>query len=226
MNQITVKALLACFCAAVFFLFNLSYKSSHNGISFIDSFSSPKNIDNLSSKQINRQIQQTSINSPTIADKTHVASVNCIVYGPINPDNKNVVDMLLNKANITHLFTSVEKPVYEIYWNLGKDKVKAIELFEVQKNEGPLQDEKYKIALNEDNDWVVSISKIIADEPMAKDFTTNLAIKANKIQTGGRWQYKNTSSVYFYQTDNSSNIPNEVNGVLEKTFSINKSKCV
>lgn len=226
MNQLTVKALLACFCAAVCFLFNLSYKSSHNGLSFIDSFSNPKNVDALSSHQINKQVQQATIISPTAINNNHLASANCVVYGPITYDNKNVVDVLLNKAKITDLFSSVEKPVYEIYWNLGKDKVTAIELFEVQKNEGPLQDEKYKIALNEDNDWVVSISKIIANEPMAKDLATNLAIKANKIQTGGRWQYKNTSTVYFYQTDKSSTIPNEVNDVLEKTFAIKKSKCV
>lgn len=225
MNQLTVKALLACFCAAVFFLFNLSYKSSHNGISFFDNLISPKNVDALSSTQINKQVQQT-ILSPATIDKTHIPSISCVVYGPISYENKNVVDMLLTKSNIIGLFNSVEKPVYEVYWNLGKDKVTAIELFEVQKNEGPLQDEKYKIALNEDNDWVVSISKIIADENMAKNLATNLAIKANKIQTGGRWQYKNKSTVYFYQSESSAKIPNEVSAVLEKTFSINKSKCV
>lgn len=225
MNQLTVKALLACFCAAVFFLFNLSYKSSNNGISFVDSFISPKNVDALSAKQINQQVQQT-ILSPSAIEKNHIPSINCVVYGPISYDNKNVVDILLTKANITGLFNSVEKPVYEVYWNLGKDKLTAIELFEVQKNEGPLQEEKYKLALNEDNDWVVSISKIIADEPMAKNLATNLAIKANKIQTGGRWQYKNNATVYFYQSNNSAKIPHEVNAVLEKTFSINKSKCV
>jgi len=158
-------------------------------------------------------------------EKNHVPSASCIVYGPISYDNKNTVDMLLNKAGIISIFNTIEKPVYEVYWNLGKDKVKAVQLFEIQKNDGPLQDEKYKLALNEDSDWVVSISKITANEIMAKDLATNLAIKANKINTGGRWQYKNKSVVYFYQTDTSSNIPSEVNAVMEKTFSISKSKC-
>ena len=225
MNHLTFKALLACFCAAVFFLYNLSYKSSHNGISFVDSFNKPQNVDALSANEIAHNIATKVIPSPQPIEKNHLPAPGCIVYGPISYDNKNVVDMLLNKANITPLFNNIEKPVYEVYWNLGKDKVKAIELFEIQKNGGPLEEEKYKLALNEDNDWVVSISKIIANEALAKDLATNLAIKANKIQAGGRWQYKNKSTVYFYQTDEGAKIPNEVNAVMEKTFSIYKSKC-
>lgn len=225
MNSLTTKALLASFLATIFFLYNLSYKSSHNGISFIDSFTKPQNIDALPPSQLAYNIADKVIPSPSPIEKHHIPSASCIVYGPISYDNKNTVDMLLNRAGIISIFNTVEKPVYEVYWNLGKDKVKAVELFEMQKNDGPLQDEKYKLALNEDNDWVVSISKITANEVMAKDLATNLAIKANKINTGGRWQYKNKSVVYFYQTDKSSNIPNQVNAVMEKTFSISKSKC-
>lgn len=225
MNNLTVKALLACFCATLFFLYNLSYKSSHNGISFVDSFNKPQNVDALPPNEIAQNVANKLIPSPAPIEKNHIPATTCVVYGPISYDNKSVVDMLLNKAKITPLFNTVEKPVFEVYWNLGKDKVKAIELFEIQKNEGPLQEEKYKLALNEDNDWVVSISKIIANESMAKDLATNLAIKANQVQAGGRWQYKNKSTVYFYQTDNGTKIPNEVNAVMEKTFSIYKSKC-
>lgn len=225
MNNLTVKALMACFFATVFFLYNLSYKSSHNGISFVDSFSRPQNVDALPSNEVAYNIAKKMIPSPAPIEKNHVPSTNCVVYGPVSYDNKSVVDLLLNKAKITSLFNTVEKPVFDIYWNLGKDKVKAVQLFEVQKNEGPLQEEKYKLSLNEDNDWVVNISKVIANESMAKDLATNLAIQANKIQTGGRWQYKNKSNVYFYQTDNGNKIPSEVNAVMEKTFSIYKSKC-
>ena len=225
MNHLTVKALLACFCATLFFLYNLSYKSTHNGISFVDSFTKPQNIDALPPNEVAHNLATKIVPSPEPIGKNYIPSSSCVVYGPISYDNKGVVDILLNKAKLTPLFNTVEKPVYEVYWNLGKDKVKAIELFEMQKNDGPLQEEKYKLALNEDNDWVVSISKITANELMAKDLATNLAIKANKIQTGGRWQYKNKSTVYFYQTDNASKVPNEVNAVMEKTFSIYKSKC-
>lgn len=225
MNHLTVKTLLACFCATIFVLYNLSYKSSHNGISFVDSFSNPHNVDALPPNETDKNLVNKLIPSPALLEKTYTPSSNCIVYGPISSDNKIVVDMLLNKAKITSLFNTVEKPVYEVFWNLGKDKVKAIELFEVQKNEGPLQAEKYKISLNEDNDWIVSISNITANEIMAKDLATNLAIKANKINTGGRWQYKNKSIVYFYQSENADKVPNEVGAVIEKTFSISKSAC-
>lgn len=225
MNQLTVKVLLACFFTAVFFLFNLFYKSSNNGISFIDSFISKKNTDALSVTKINEEIHKTILISPTL-EKANKSLANCVVYGPISPDNKTVVDMLLTKANITGLFNIVEKPVYEVYWNLGKDKLTAIELFEVQKNEGPLQDEKYKLALNANNDWIVSISQIIADENMAKNLSTNLSSTANKIKTGGAWEYKNNTNVYFYQSNNSAKVPYELSAVLEKTFSINKSTCV
>lgn len=224
MNNLTVKTLLACFCAGLFFLYNLSYKSSHNGISFVDSFTKPQNVESVASEQV-INTNTASIPSPTPLYKSYVPSNTCVVYGPISSDNKGVVDMLINKAKITGIFNTIEKPVYEVYWNLGKDKVKAVLLFEAQKNEGPLQDEKYKLSLNEENDWVVNISKITANELIAKDLATNLAIKANKINTGGRWQYKNKSVVYFYQTDKGTQIPNEVNGVLEKTFSISKSSC-
>ena len=172
-----------------------------------------------------KNITDKIIPSPAPIAKDYLVSANCIVYGPISYDNRNTVDMLLNKAGITSLFNTIEKPVYDIYWNLGKDKVHAVELFELQKNGGPLQDEKYKLSLNEDNDWVVNISKITANENIAKDLATNLNIKANKVNAGGKWQYKIKSVVYFYQTDNATKIPNEVNGVIEKTFSISKAKC-
>lgn len=209
MNHLTVKILLLCFCATLFSLYNLSYKNSHNGNSFISYLNSPSNA-NL---------------SPLINVEKNSPSHNCLIYGPISSENKKIIDILLNKANINNLFNIIDKPVYEVYWNLGSDKIKAIELFEVQKNDGPLKEEKYRISLNEYNDWVVRISSIIANEKMAQDLATNLAIKASKINTGGKWQYKNKSSVYFYQSENANKIPNEVGAVIEKTFLIPKSLC-
>lgn len=225
MNNLRFKALLACSCATVFFLFNLSYKISHNGVSFFDSFSMPKHIDYLTTHEAIQATSNKLPASPLPLETHHIPTSSCVIYGPISSDNKNVIDILLNKSNITSLFNIVERPVYEVYWNLGKDKLQAINLFEMQKNEGPLQDEKYKIALNENKDFVVSISTITANESMAKDLTHNISIKANKINAGGSWEYKNKSTVYFYQTENSAKVPKEVNAVMEKTFSIFKSPC-
>lgn len=222
MNNLTVKILLACFCAAMFFLYNLSYKSSHNGISFVDSFIQSQKIDKVDTMDFQSNTSHL-MTSNIVLDKQAVSQ--CSVYGPISIDNKNVVDILLNKSNITTLFHQIEQPIYEVYWNLGKDKVQAINLFEIQKNEGPLENEKYKISLNEDNEWIVSISMITGNENMARNLATNLAVKANQLNAGGRWQYKNKSLVYFYQTEDNSKVPKEVDAVIQKTFSINKKAC-
>ena len=228
MNKLTVKILIVALLGAFFLIFNLVYKATHSGASFISAVVKAKDENAPQNSEIyadNSASSGYSDSPPPTPDQVITTGNSCVVYGPISEESKAIVDMLLQKANIQKLFNTVEKTVFEVYWNLGKDKVNAIKLFEVQKNGGPLHEEKYKLSMNEDGDWIVSISNITDNEAMAREVATNLALKAKKVNAGGRWQYKKTGVFYFYQIDNSAKIPKEVVAVIEKTFSIYKNAC-
>lgn len=233
MNHLTFKALLACFFVAILFLCNLFYKSSHNGVSLIQIFTQSSNnktstkstnIDTLSQDISKKQIEDKLPLIPTEKEKINTTSM-CVVYGPISEENKTVIDLILKKSNVLSFFDIVDKPVYDVFWNLGKNKIDAIELFESEKNDGPFKSEIYKLSLNSNNDWIVHISKITEDENMAKELVQKLSEQAQQIKIGGLWEYKKTSLVYFYQTQSPSKIPNEVDSIISKTFDIFKSPC-
>lgn len=150
----------------------------------------------------------------------------CMIFGPIPYDNKNTVDNLFTTAKISqNVYSIIERPVYEIYWNLGSDKIKAINLFEKQKNYGALQDEKYKLILDNNQNWIVSISQVTADEEVAHKLATDLALAAEKYKLGGKWQFRSKSVAYFYHINNTASIPSEVYKLMEKTFNVAKSSC-
>jgi hypothetical protein len=157
----------------------------------------------------------------------HNSSVenHCIIYGPIGNNNKDVIDKLLVQAKLDKSFDVIEQPVYEVYWNLGKDKITAINLFESQKNNGPFQDERYKLLFDNDGTWIVSVAKIISSEKDAVQMATQLALKSSKLKIGGKWQYRTLNNLYFYHTNNASLIPSDVDAVLLKTFNVDKSNC-
>jgi hypothetical protein len=231
MNTTVIKVALFGFIFTLFFIFNLSYKGSHNGVSFVENLTkSTIVINDKEQSNVNKSIFNLfgNFNISSLHNEKNNETVGenkCVVFGPIAQENKNIVDKLFTQAEIKNNFSIIEQPVYEIYWNLGKNKLTAIEIFETQKNSGALKDEKYKLSLDNDNNYIVYISKILADENLALSNATDLAVQANKAKVGGKWQYKTKSNVYFYQTNKSASIPKEVNAVLEKTFGITKSNC-
>lgn len=149
----------------------------------------------------------------------------CIIYGPVNRDNKTVLELLLQKANILQETHIVSKPIYEIYWNFGNNKVNAFALFDKQKNGGPLQDAKFKLKQDQNNDWIVAIAEITADEKNAALTTSELAEKTNRVNAGGKWAYREKENVYFYQFNDSTMIPKDIKDVMIKTLSLPSAHC-
>lgn len=163
------------------------------------------------------QLPPKNIMAPTVAKS-------CVIYGPVGKDNKNILESLLQKANFLQDATIVAKPIYEIYWSLGSNKANAVALFDKQKN-GPLQNDKFKLKLDQNNEWIVPIAEITADENNAAIITKELADKANQINAGGKWQYRANENVYFYQFKDSNTIPRDIKEVMSKTLALPSAGC-
>lgn len=164
------------------------------------------------------------IASPIIIQAPVIAQ-SCIIYGPVNRENKTVLELLLQKASILQDTHIVSKPIYEIYWNFGNNKANAFTLFDKQKNGGPLQDPKFKLKQDQNNDWIVAIAEITADEKNAAITTNELAEKTNHINAGGKWAYREKENVYFYQFNDSNMIPKDIKDVMTKTLSLPSAHC-
>lgn len=161
---------------------------------------------------------------PNTTYNTTNSLASCVIYGPVTRDNRSILETLLQKANFLQNATIIAKPIYEIFWNLGSNKANALALFEKQKN-GPLQNDKFKIKQDENNDWIVPIAEITADENNAAIITKELADKANQINAGGKWQYRASENVYFYQFKDSNSIPKDIKEVMTKTLALPSARC-
>jgi hypothetical protein len=247
MSRKLMLFLIANFVLALFVILNLFYKNSHEGKSFFapEKENTPMIVSPVT--QLNNAVQigkvlqppvlptQPTVRTPIVIQPPSIAQTpviqkqapvgSCVVYGPVPLDSKNTLDLLFNKAQVLNSAQIFNKPVYEIVWNLGHNKVTAIELFEHQKNGGPLQDSKFKLTSDKNGDWIVPIAEITADEQKAAIATKELGEKAQQSNTGGKWQYRAKTDIYFYQFKNNAIIPLDVQGVLDKTFAIPKAGC-
>lgn len=52
----------------------------------------------------------------------------CLMFGPLSTDNENLAQTLLAKN--TQEYEIIDKPIYEIYWALGKDAKMAQSLYQ------------------------------------------------------------------------------------------------
>ena len=151
----------------------------------------------------------------------------CVTYGPMNLEQKASLDVILIKYKLSNSSTLVtsKEPLYQIDWNLGSDKVNAVKLFEVQKNDGPLQDEKFKLTQNDNGDWVVPITTVANDQIKAQTMTTELAQAANSHKAGGKWEWKTVKEGYFYQFKDLTSFPSNVVDMINHTISTVKTPC-
>lgn len=228
MNKYLIWALIINFLLAIGLGGNFLYKYSHNGVGFFDSpivHDNPVVSTTVLPKEKIKTPVVTNITKQSVIPKSLpiAADSSCVMYGPVNNDNKTILDLLFKKSNILEQAVIVNKPVYEIVWTLGKNKVTAIELFERQKNGGPLQNEKFKIKLDKTGEWLVPIAEIIADENNAARTTKELSEKA--INIGGKWEYRIKDNTYFYQFKESNVIPTDVKEVIKKTLSLPLAHC-
>lgn len=121
----------------------------------------------------------------------------CAVLGPFNIDEKASVDVLISKNKTEQEIRIEKKPVFEIYWNLGRNEANAKKLFETQK-QGALQDAKFVMVQNEKREWIVPITQVHTNADVAKKLAVELGEKANKVNAGGTWSYTEKPDAYFY----------------------------
>lgn len=148
----------------------------------------------------------------------------CIVYGPMGIENKATLDTIFAKDKVEGKAVVDKRTQYEIYWSLGKDKNKAIEMFNRQK-EGPLQDPKFKLT-SIDETWIVSIATVSDSIDDAKKLAVQLAEKANKIKSGGNWQYRTLPDAYYYQLKDVNSLSQQSLSQINNLMDINKNPCV
>lgn len=121
----------------------------------------------------------------------------CAVLGPFNIDEKASIDVLISKNKTEQEIRIEKKPVFEIFWNLGKNETNARKLFENQKD-GPMQDSKFSLIQNDKKEWIVPITQIHTNADVAQKLATELGDKANKVNAGGKWSFSEKPEAYFY----------------------------
>lgn len=141
-------------------------------------------------------VKSTPVSVPAITTENDKV---CVVYGPLDIEKKGTMDVILNKFKQNSLVKVDKKVTYLIYWNLGSDKIVAEKLFNrLKENGGALSDQKFVLSKNDNNDYVVNIIRVNSGKTVAERLTNDLINKANKVKTGGQWQYKALPEGYFY----------------------------
>jgi hypothetical protein len=146
----------------------------------------------------------------------------CMSYGPLNLEQKALFDVVLKKASLNNLPVVSQRPLYQIYWDLGKDKEQAITLFEKQKNGGPLQDVRFKLTQQESGEWIVPIATISGNAQMAQTISNQLDAKAH---AGGKWLSQPMGDGYFYRFKDLNLVPEDSLNLLDKAVNVTKSPC-
>lgn len=159
--------------------------------------------------------------SDSTGNRSNTAPV-CMTYGPLNLEQKALFDVILKKSNLENLPAVSQRPVYQIYWDLGKDKVQAITLFEKQKNGGALQDERFKLSQQDNGEWIVPIATISGNEQMAQTISSQLDAKAH---AGGKWTSQPMGDGYFYRFKDLNLLPADSLNLMDKAVNVTKSPC-
>lgn len=168
----------------------------------------------------NEDIKKTALN----VDKIEKV---CTILGPLDLKSKATMDVILSKdGNVKNSQMEVsQKPVFEIYWNLGKDREDAEVLFQKQKQNGTMQDAKFVLFQDDEKQWIVPIAEINSSEDYAKNMTTQLAITANKNNAGGKWNYRTKPNAYFYKFEDFSQIGKSTKNNIDVMLNANKAPC-
>jgi hypothetical protein len=218
--------ILNAILASVLFI-NFSFKSNEKqNLTNKHEASKPKIVPpkiETDNNQIPSQVAlSTPSNSLPIVDiKPHI-SPTCISLGPLGINDKANLDVILSKNENQAII--VKKPVYEIYWNLGNNYQNATSLFEKQKN-GPMSDSKFVLIQDEENNWIVSITEVYTTIETAKSLAIQLAEKAQKINAGGKWQYRTKPDAYFYTFNDFLKLNSNTINSINVLFNTQKRTC-
>ena len=206
-NRTLIMFLLTNFIIGLLVIINFSNKS-------VDDKNHAKNKDfTETSKENKKEIvtpvvakntlktpEENSLAAPSVYATAPSEPAVCIDYGPLNLEQKSIFDTIVAKEKINNLVVLSQKNQYEIYWNLGDNQLKANEMFERQKKDA-LQDKKFQM-IQDNGNWIVSIAIVKDSLETTKVLAAQLSEKANRVNAGGKWQYKTLPSIYFYQVKN------------------------
>lgn len=165
-----------------------------------------------------------------ISDKTNFVKLKeeetplCVNYGPLNIEQKSSFNILLAKYNVPNeLIKKTEDDLYEIFWNLGSNKEVAVELFERQKNDGALQDVRFKLKQDKDGNYIVPISTVAGNLSMTNKMTQDLKNSSKNI--GGIWEYRAIDKGYFYQISDIKKLDSELVNSINQVINTLKTTC-
>jgi hypothetical protein len=148
----------------------------------------------------------------------------CISYGPMNIDLKNRFKNILSNNKIaSNIYQDRQLPQYEIFWNLGNNKLEALERFEKQKKEGALRDEKFKLTQDNNNNWIVPATTIAGDYAVAENLAKQLSASSSKF--GGKWDIREKTGGHYIIFPNVSLISESVLLIIDKDLRLNKTFC-
>lgn len=200
----------------------------------------PENKSKVVNQKIKKQSTNTNVNNIVANGNYFQSSINggvfpqqakdgkghspiCITYGPLDLEQKSSLDVIV-QHKIDSKYLQVSKaPLYEVYWNLGTNKIQAIDRFEHQKNDGALQDEKFKLTQTSEGEWIVPISTVAGNLDIARKMIRDLSKSAANI--GGKWQYRTKTEGYFYQFKDMSVLPNAMIDSINHTIDTLKTPC-
>ena len=229
-NRILIIFLLANFIIGLVIIINFGNKSEENKIGTKNQI-----ITKIAEKNKNEEVTPiVTKNTLKPPEKTSLA-VNgvyavapsdpavCIDYGPLNIEQKSIFDTIVAKEKINNLVVVTQKKQFEIYWNLGNNQIQANEMFERQKKDA-LQDKKFQMT-QEDGNWIVSVAIVNDSLETAKVLASQLSEKANRVNAGGKWQYKTLPDIYFYQVKNINAMTINSQSQVSTSLRIKKTPC-
>ncbi len=148
----------------------------------------------------------------------------CISYGPMNIDLKKRFENILSNNKIaSNIYQDRQLPQYEIFWNLGNNKLEALERFEKQKKEGALRDEKFKLTQDNNNNWIVPATTIAGDYAVAETLAKQLSASSSKF--GGKWDIREKTGGHYIIFPNVNLISESVLLIIDKELRLNKTFC-
>ena len=148
----------------------------------------------------------------------------CISYGPMTIDLKNRFKNILNNNKVAaNVYQDRQLPQYEIFWNLGNNKLEALERFEKQKKEGALRDEKFKLTQDNSNNWIVPATTIAGDYAVAETLAKQLSASSSKF--GGKWDIREKTGGHYIIFQNVNLISDTILLTIDKDLRLNKTFC-
>lgn len=155
---------------------------------------------------------------------TSSSSKICISYGPMTIDLKNRFKNILTTNKIANnVYQDRQLPQYEIFWNLGNNKLEALEKFEKQKKEGALRDEKFKLTQDTNSNWIVPATTIAGDYSVAETLAKQLNASSSKF--GGNWEIREKTGGHYIIFPNVNLVNENVLLTIDKDLRLNKIFC-